>query len=60
MRIKRSKNYANFFDKEIGFMRHKDSQGNFKKEFNEFDWASIIPRAFRGKTVLPYGTIYTD
>ena len=35
---KRSKNYVNLFDKETGFMRPKDSNGNFKKEFDEFDW----------------------
>ncbi|MBR2337135.1 MAG: GH92 family glycosyl hydrolase [Clostridia bacterium] len=36
--LKRSKNYANLFDKETGFMRPKDSQGNFKQEFDEFNW----------------------
>lgn len=34
----RSKNYANLFDKETGFMRPKDSEGRFKEPFIEFDW----------------------
>ena len=37
--FKRSKNYANLFDKESGFMRAKDSNGEFRKEpFNCFAW----------------------
>ena len=36
---KRSKNYINLFDKESGFMRAKDSNGNFREEeFDCFGW----------------------
>lgn len=35
---KRSKNYANLFDKESGFMRSKDSNGKFKEHFDAFAW----------------------
>lgn len=35
----RSKNYKNLFDKQSGFMRAKDSAGNFRdEEFNPFAW----------------------
>ena len=34
----RSKNYANIFDKETGFMRPKYFNGEFKEGFDEFDW----------------------
>ena len=37
--LARSKNYAKLFDKTCGFMRAKDSNGNFRKEpFDCFDW----------------------
>ena len=37
--IKRSKNYVHLFDKETGFMRAKDSNGNFRNEpFDCFGW----------------------
>jgi len=35
---KQSLNYINIFDKEIGFMRAKDKDGNFREEFDEFQW----------------------
>jgi len=35
---KQSLNYLNIFDKATGFMRAKDKDGNFRKDFNEFDW----------------------
>ena len=36
---RRSKNYANLFDKESGFMRAKDSQGRFREEeLDIFAW----------------------
>ena len=34
----RSKNYKNLFDKETGFMRGKDSNGNFQDNFDKFNW----------------------
>lgn len=37
--LKRSKNYAKLFDKESGFMRARDSHGNFRDEvFDSFAW----------------------
>lgn len=35
---KRSKNYANLFDSESGFMRAKDSNGNFRPDFDRYAW----------------------
>lgn len=35
-----SKNYANIFDKETGFMWHKDRKGNFEPGFNPLHWGS--------------------
>lgn len=35
---KRAKNYANIFDKETGFMRPKDSKGNFRPDFTPIGW----------------------
>lgn len=34
----RSKNYLHIFDKETGFMRAKDKEGNFRTPFNPFSW----------------------
>lgn len=31
-------NYRHIFDKKTGFMRGKDKDGNFRSEFNQFDW----------------------
>ena len=36
--LNRSQNYKNLFDAKTGFMRPKDSDGNFKEPFDEFDW----------------------
>jgi len=33
-----SLNYRNIFDKETGFMRAKDKNGNFRPDFSEFSW----------------------
>ena len=33
-----SKNYRNLFDKETGFFRAKDKNGNKRSDFTEFDW----------------------
>lgn len=38
--MKRSKNYKKLFDPETGFMRARDSAGNFKTEFDPVAWAS--------------------
>ncbi len=35
-----SKNYKNLFDKSTGFMRDKDINGNFDKEFDPLVWGS--------------------
>ena len=34
----RAKNYKNIFDKESGFMRAKDSDGNFRPDFSPIGW----------------------
>ncbi len=34
----RAKNYKNIFDKETGFMRAKDSKGNFRPDFIPIGW----------------------
>jgi predicted alpha-1,2-mannosidase len=34
----RSKNYKNLFDSRVGFMRAKDSKGNFRPDFDEHAW----------------------
>lgn len=34
----RAKNYKNLFDKETGFMRAKDSEGNFRPDFTPTGW----------------------
>ena len=36
--FKRSQNYVNLFDKESGFMRAKDSNGEFRAPFDCFSW----------------------
>lgn len=36
--MKRSKNYKNLFDRETGFMRGKDENGNFQEGFDKFKW----------------------
>ena len=39
MYLARAKRYQNLFDKEVGFMRAKDSEGNFRKEsFTPISW----------------------
>ncbi len=34
----RAKNYTNIFDKETGFMRGKDTEGNFRQGFDPISW----------------------
>lgn len=34
----RARNYANLFDRETGFMRAKDTDGNFRPGFDPFGW----------------------
>ncbi|MCF0108481.1 MAG: glycoside hydrolase family 92 protein, partial [Bacilli bacterium] len=34
----RAKNYQNLFDKNVGFMRGKDKEGNYRKEFLAIEW----------------------
>ncbi len=36
--LKRSKNYANVYDPETGFMRARDENGVFKPDFDPFAW----------------------
>lgn len=38
--MKRSENYKKLFDPESGFMRARDSAGNFKTDFDPIAWAS--------------------
>lgn len=35
---KRSLFYKKLFDKEVGFLRSRDEEGNFRKDWNQFDW----------------------
>lgn len=35
---KRSQNYQNLFNKEVGLMTPKNPKGNFIKDFNDLDW----------------------
>lgn len=35
-----TKNYKTIFDKETGFMRAKDKEGNFDKDFDPLNWGS--------------------
>lgn len=37
---KKSKAYQNLFDKDIGWFRSKDRNGNFTKDFDKFSWGS--------------------
>lgn len=36
--IRRSLNYKEIFDSETGFMRARDSSGEFKEDFNQYRW----------------------
>ncbi len=47
---KRSKNYANIFDSETGFMRPKDSAGNFRPDFDPTKWGGDYTEAAAWQT----------
>jgi predicted alpha-1,2-mannosidase len=47
---KRSKNYANIFDSETGFMRAKDSAGNFRPDFDPTKWGGDYTEAAAWQT----------
>lgn len=48
--LKRAKNYANIFDAETGFMRPKDSEGNFKPDFDPISWGGDYTEAAAWQT----------
>ena len=48
--LKRAKNYANIFDAETGFMRPKDSKGNFKLDFDPTSWGGDYTEAAAWQT----------
>ena len=51
MYLERSKRYANLFDKTCGFMRAKDSKGNFRdEEFNPISWGGDYTEASAWQT----------
>ena len=49
---KRSENYKNLFDKETGFIRPKDSQGNFKSDFDPYSWGQDYTEGSAWQTSL--------
>ncbi len=50
--LKRSGNYKNIFDKETGFMRPKDSKGNFKPNFDPISWGGDYTEAAAWQTTF--------
>ncbi len=50
--LKRAKNYKNIFDKETGFMRPKDSNGNFKADFDPISWGGDYTEAAAWQTTF--------
>lgn len=50
--LKRAKNYANIFDKETGFMRAKDSNGNFRPDFDPIKWGTDYTEASAWQTSM--------
>ncbi len=48
--LKRSKNYKNIFDPETGFMRAKDSKGNFRSDFDPTSWGGDYTEAAAWQT----------
>ncbi len=48
--LKRAKNYANIFDSETGFMRPKDSDGEFKPDFDPISWGGDYTEAAAWQT----------
>ncbi len=49
---KRSKNYAKLYDPETGFMRAKDSNGNFRSEFDCHYWGRDYTEASAWQTTF--------
>ncbi|MBQ7353404.1 MAG: GH92 family glycosyl hydrolase [Clostridia bacterium] len=50
--LARSKNYINLFDKESGFIRPKDSKGNFKSDFDPLSWGQDYTEGSAWQTSL--------
>lgn len=50
--LERSKNYKNLFDKNVGFMRAKNSNGEFRKSFDEYKWGEDYTEASAWQTSL--------
>lgn len=50
--LKRSKNYMNIFDKETGFMRAKDTTGNFRNDFDPTSWGEDYTEAAAWQTTF--------
>ena len=46
----RTKNYKNIFDSETGFMRAKDSNGNFRPDFDPTNWGKDYTEASAWQT----------
>ncbi|MCQ2399575.1 MAG: glycoside hydrolase family 92 protein, partial [Clostridia bacterium] len=54
--MKRSKNYGSLFDKKTGFMRSKNSLGQFKEPFDSFDWGTDYTEggAYQNSFAVPH------
>ena len=48
--LARAKNYKNIFDKETGFMRPRDTQGNFDPDFDPISWGRHYTEASAWQT----------
>ena len=48
--LKRSKNYANIFDRETGFMRARNVKGDFRPEFDPVSWGEDYTEAAAWQT----------
>ena len=44
-----SHNYRHLFDAETGYMRARDSQGNFRPDFSPYSWGRDLPNALPSK-----------
>lgn len=58
--LRRSKSYKNLFDEKTGFIRPKDSNGNFKSDFDPFSWGQDYTEGSAWQTSMfvphdPYG-----
>lgn len=49
---RRAKNYANLFDRETGFMRARDRQGNFREGFSPISWGLDYTEASAWQTTF--------